>query len=347
MALVVLPYLQTYKSAGRTYAYYRRGSHRVRLAGEPGSTEFLISYQAAHAAAEGRGAPTRVGRTQFADGSAGALIAAFKASHEYRILARATRAGYDAALAVLPAPCLHFDVSKLTRTFIIVERDKLADTPNKANYFVSVLRLVLFWGMERDWLKTNPAQKIKKLKTGKGYRAWTDAEIAAFTAADAGVMVLPVMLALYTGQRLADVLRLPWSAYDGQTITLTQGKTGAKVAVHVHPQLKAALDVVTRSAVTICTRADGHSWKIDHFKHTFTAKRRKLGLAEDLHFHGLRHSAASRLAEAGASDAEIQSVTGHKTRAMVVHYSAGARQKELAKNAIERLPGGRKKNTTV
>ncbi len=79
----------------------------------------------------------------------------------------------------------------------------------------------------------------------------------------------------------------------------------------------------------------GASW----YEHRFAQVRAELGLAGDLHFHGLRHTMASQLAESGASDAEIQSVTGHKTRAMVAHYTEQARQRRLAAAAIARLPG--------
>jgi integrase len=40
-------------------------------------------------------------------------------------------------------------------------------------------------------------------------------------------MDLPLLLALWTGQRQGDLLRLPWSAYDGEHIRLRQSKTGA------------------------------------------------------------------------------------------------------------------------
>jgi integrase len=33
-----------------------------------------------------------------------------------------------------------------------------------------------------------------------------------------------LIIALHTGQRQGDILRLPWSAYDGTAITLRQGK---------------------------------------------------------------------------------------------------------------------------
>lgn len=49
--------------------------------------------------------------------------------------------------------------------------------------------------------------------------------------------------------------------------------------------------------------------------------------------HGWRHSAAKELAEAGCSDSEIQSVTGHKSLEMVKMYRQQARQKQLSKTA--------------
>lgn len=81
---------------------------------------------------------------------------------------------------------------------------------------------------------------------------------------------------LYTAQRLGDVLRLPWSAYDGQTITLRQNKTGADLALPVRPDLKCALDMAPRTAVAICARRDGHTWKPDHFNKQFARTRLRL-----------------------------------------------------------------------
>lgn len=95
----------------------------------------------------------------------------------------------------------------------------------------------------------------------------------------------------------------------------------------------------------MCTRADGHSWKDNHFGKVYANTRRTLGLTDDVHFHGLRQSCASRMAEGGASDAEVQAVTGHKTQAMVELYTTGAKQKKLAKGAISHLSRKRIGNT--
>ena len=42
---------------------------------------------------------------------------------------------------------------------------------------------------------------------------------------------LAMIFALWTGQRRGHLLRLPWSAYDGQMIRLKQWKTGARVNI--------------------------------------------------------------------------------------------------------------------
>ena len=53
--------------------------------------------------------------------------------------------------------------------------------------------------------------------------------------------------------------------------------------------------------------------------------------------HGLRKCAARKLAEAGCSEQEIMSVTGHRTSAMVAHYTKGANKKRQANAAITKL----------
>lgn len=237
----------------------------------------------------------------------------------------------------------------MPRAWVLARRNELQATPRKANYMVAVIRRVLSLAVDIELRPDNPASRIKALRMGAGYRAWTDAEIAMMTGPSAQDVALAVRIALHTGQRQADVLGLVWSAYDGRCIRLRQGKSrhlpdSSVMTIPVHPQLRAALAAAkaandgrdTPSAL-ICTDAAGRPWRRDGFKHRFAELRTELGMASDMQFHGLRHSAASRLAESGASDAEIQAITGHRTRAMVAKYTAGARQHMLANQAVTRM----------
>jgi integrase len=52
--------------------------------------------------------------------------------------------------------------------------------------------------------------------------------------------------------------------------------------------------------------------------------------------HGLRKNAAVALAEVGCEPHEIMAITGHKTLAMVTHYTKRANQKRLADRAMEK-----------
>jgi len=53
--------------------------------------------------------------------------------------------------------------------------------------------------------------------------------------------------------------------------------------------------------------------------------------------HGLRKTAATRLADAGCTTKQIQAITGHATMREVERYTKAADQERLARQAIARL----------
>ena len=80
---------------------------------------------------------------------------------------------------------------------------------------------------------------------------------------------LPLLLALWTGQRQGDLLRLAWSAYDGKEIRLRQSKSvrrGSRrtvnVTIPVGAPLKEALDAAAKNkrSTIILTTMDGTPW---------------------------------------------------------------------------------------
>lgn len=336
MAAIDLPYLHLVRSKGRVYTYYRRGALRARIEGEPGTAEFLAAYQVIHAEAETKQAGLAPA-IRTVPGSLRALWLAYKASNDWRRLKGATQVGYVSLIEPLLPKFGDAAVSGMKPAWIQRRMDEM--TAARANRFLAVIRLLMNWSVPRGWVKVSPAAGIRRAKhKAQSHRIWTAEEIAAMTGPEAGLVRLPILIALHTGQRLGDVLRLTWSAYDGATVTITaQGKTGTRVVVPALPALREALNGAERRAEVVCTRKDGHAWKERHFKATFAAARKRLELPDDLHFHGLRHSAAVRLAEAGCSPHEIAAVTGHKSLAMVSRYTQQVQQEQLAGTAMARL----------
>src|SRR5262249_58203618 len=58
-------------------------------------------------------------------------------------------------------------------------------------------------------------------------KIWSDADVDRFLRTAPAYLQLAMLLAINTGQRQGDLLRLPWSAYDGTSIKMKQRKTGA------------------------------------------------------------------------------------------------------------------------
>jgi integrase len=81
---------------------------------------------------------------------------------------------------------------------------------------------------------------------------------------------LALLLAANLGQRQGYVLRLAWSQYNGEEITLSQGKTSTLITVPVTRELNAALARTPKRAPTIVVcETTGRPYKSDHFRHEF------------------------------------------------------------------------------
>ena len=122
---------------------------------------------------------------------------------------------------------------------------------------MTVLRVLLTFAVDRDYRRDNPAKQTKKLKMGRGHATWPDEAVERFLASARPMMALALKLALYTGQRQGDVLRMSWSDYDGEQIHVVQSKTGARLRIPVLPALKEALDGQKPMSPIILTTSTG------------------------------------------------------------------------------------------
>ena len=126
-------------------------------------------------------------------------------------------------------------------------------------------------------------------------------------------VALAFALAIWTGQRQGDLLRLTWTAHDGDKIRLRRSKTGARVVVPVAGALKAMLDATRRRSPCILTQRDGNPWSEEGFRSSWRKAIANTGIAGRT-FHDLQGTAVTRLAMAGATEAEIATLTGHSLK---------------------------------
>jgi integrase len=316
----------------RTYWYAWKGGPPLR--GEPGTPEFIASY---NEAAASKMVPLQ--------GMLLSVLQAYQASGEFNGLAVRTRRDYVDKISKIIEPAFgDFPLAALTdrriRGIFLAWRDKLAmKSRRQADYAWQILARILSWGHDRGLVPVNPCTRGGRLYRGSRVdQIWTADDEAAFLKSAPAYFHLPLLLALWTGQRQGDLLRLPWSAYDGTHIRLKQSKTGARVVLPVGAPLKAALDAATKHGPLILTNSLRRPWTSHGFQASWRIAARKAGIV-GITFHDLRGTAVTRLAIAGCTGAEIATITGHSLRdvhsILDAHYLS--RDPALGKSAITKL----------
>jgi integrase len=325
---------KTKKLADGTLVTYRwLGKGGPRLVGEPGTPEFMASYNAA--VAKKITPPT---------GKLLSLLQAYQDSDAFRSLAPRTQADYVAQIKIVEQKFADFPLSAMplqrTRGIFKDWREKRAvSSRRQADYAWVVLARILSWGLDRGLVAANPCTRGGRLYRGsRAENIWTGQDEQAFLQHAPDHMHLPLLLGLWTGQRQGDLLRLPWSAYDGTYIRLRQSKGGVRVVIRVGAPLKAALDATPRRSPIILTTLEGKPWTPDGFRVSWRKACKRAGIV-GLTLHDLRGTAVTRLALADATEAQIATITGHSMRSvraiLDTHYLA--RDPALGETAILKL----------
>jgi len=314
----------------RVYFYAWRGGPRIQAA--PGTPEFISLYHQAYASL-----------LKPKPGTLMTLIAEFKASAEFRRLSPSSVRSYLSYIKLIEDEFGDLPLAALADRRIRGEfkgwRDRFANTPRKADYAWSTLSRLLSFSKDRGLIASNPCEGGGRLYSAdRTDKVWRDEDVAAFLANAAPELALAMMLALWTGQRQGDLLRLPWSAYDGSHIRLRQSKTGRRVALPAGEPLRILLDRTVRRSPLILATTRGKPWTSDGFRTSWSKACAKAGIT-GLTFHDLRGSAVVRLALADATVPQIATFTGHSLRdveaILDAHYLG--RDVKLAEIAVMKL----------
>jgi integrase len=234
---------------GRTYWYAWRGGPRLR--GEPGSAEFIASY---NEAIESLRTPD--------PGRFKSLVMLYRASADYARLADSTRkqwspwldriADYFGELRIA-----QFDRPEKIRPVMRRWRNQWADKPRTADYGMQVLSRVLSHAVDPlGKIAGNPCDGIKQLYSGdRSEIVWTEADIAEFKAVCSRELAHAIDLASHTGLRLGDLIRVAWSHVGDDAIVLRTGKSRQRreAIIPLYDELRAVFERIPKTATTVLT----------------------------------------------------------------------------------------------
>lgn len=336
----------------KTFWYAWRGGPRLQA--EPGTPEFVASYNAAVAT---KVAPPR--------GTLGSIILDYQRSKAFTDLSDRTRSDYAKHVAIIERRFGDFPVAALedprTRGVFRAWRDKLGEaSPRQADYTMMVFARILSWALDGGMVPANPCTRAGRLYgANRADKVWTVDDETNFLAQAPAHLHLPLLLGINTGQREGDLLRLPIRAYDGRKIRLLQrkslrkGKGGGRPPVRVVIPVIGALKEVLDKAIAgrspfdkVLLTSRGTPWTESGFRSSWRKACAAAGIV-GVTFHDLRGTAVTRLAVAGCSEAEIAAITGHSLRDVrsILDANYLHRDQALAESAIRKLEQGTKLQT--
>ncbi len=154
-------------------------------------------------------APQPIGASRTLPGSVSAAVASYYGSLAFRDLAQSTQYMRRCYLEKFREQHGDKSIATMPPDFIVRMLDKLE--PFAAKNFFKVLRALMQHAVATGLCKADPTQGVK-IRTPKtdGIHAWSDAEIAQYESHHAiGTKArLAMALALYTGQRRGDLIRM-------------------------------------------------------------------------------------------------------------------------------------------
>lgn len=236
----------------------------------------------------------------------------------------------------------HYLLSDITPSLIAEKRDKLhqgktyrgttRSSSTVVRYIASLSYAFTIAVNEWGWLDDSPIRKVTKPTEPRGIVRFLDNHekenlLKACEASQHPYLYTVVVLALSTGMRYSEIMKLNWKDVDFEKnrIILHETKNGERRVVPLVGKasilLKKHEHLRLFDTVLIFPAQKGQNPQKPAVLRSAWNKALEVAQIKDFRFHDLRHSCASYLAMNGASLAEIAEVLGHKTLQMVKRYA--------------------------
>lgn len=217
--------------------------------------------------------------------------------------------------------------SKITAVDCAKLRDMVAAKSGKvqANHHLKTLKHVLRKAVEWGAISTNPAREVSKLKVKERERYVTDAEFSAVYASAPPMVQVAMDLAVLTGLRRGDVLRLRKDDCKDDGIHVPTAKTNRGLIFQWTPDLRAVVDrakaMEPRFRQTLVANRKGRQMTGNGFgtlwRKAMIATYPKGKERSRWRFNDIRSKSASDTAELAAASARL----GHTSTAVTKrHY---------------------------
>jgi len=221
------------------------------------------------------------------------------------------------------------------------------------NIELTVIRAALSWAVDNDWLESNPASRLKLLKTSdsKKGKALTEEEVNALLRGcetlRSGFWFRDILITLLnTGMRRGELVNLTWDDIDWeQELIKIQEKPfwspkSYERTIPVNQTVKSILEKFqSNSKCSFVFNNNNRKIEDNVLRKKLLTLSRRVGLPHITRIHDFRHTFASNLLMAGVDIPTVQSLLGHRSWNTTIIYSH--QTQEHTKKAVEKLVNAR------
>ncbi|MGI8468349.1 MAG: tyrosine-type recombinase/integrase [Pyrinomonadaceae bacterium] len=197
-------------------------------------------------------------------------------------------------------------------------------SPATVNYHLAILSKIFSLAIDAGVLENNPCRKVKKLKLNN-QRTRTlsfDEEQKLFSVLKENELVARIVtVAIHTGLRRGEIFNLKWfdADFGRGMLQVRESKSGKKRVVPMNATIRNLLSGLKRKSEYIFP-SPKTGGKLTEIKRSFSRALMEAGI-NDFHFHDLRHTAATRMADAGADAFTLMKILGHSDIRMTARYT--------------------------
>lgn len=191
---------------------------------------------------------------------------------------------------------------------------------------LAILRHSLNIARQWEWIESNPFSKVKFEQVHNKIERWiTPEEEKRLLDASAPWLKEIIIFAINTGMRQDEILSLQWSQVDLSRLTvtllITKNKEKRTIPLNqtVYELLKSKSKVRYISGFIFVSQT-GTKINARNLLRAFF-KARKEAKLEDVRFHDLRHTFATRLVQSRIDLYVVKELLGHKTITMTMRYA--------------------------
>jgi integrase len=321
---------------GTVVWYVRIGKGpRVRIRATYGTPDFEAAYQAAL-----QSETPRPG-AKLARGTLGWLFGLYRQTSAWTDLAKSTRYKREKIMMRVLETAGSSPVSAINEAAVIAGRERRAATPAAAQAFIDTLHGLFKWAVKSKLVTSDPTLNVKvetKPKRKGGYPPWTDEDMAKFEVrwprGTRERLIFDILT--YTGLRIGDVAMLGRQHVRRGIIRIDTEKTGMRVTIPMLAPLRETIDASRTGDLAFIVTRRGTPWNKGALGTAFVEAAKAAGI-HGKSAHGMRKAAATRAADNGATERELEAIFGWSGGRMATHYTRNANRDRLAAGAIDKL----------